>query len=257
MEETQLGRRVFFVAPPSVVQDQLIDLLIQGEFEVSIVKNPQALFTLVDQFPYGIFFLNTEAPLVDKYSSWDTVIDEMRRLNPQGTIRIGVMGYNTTPEMAQHFLIDKEVECGYIQLKLGLAQTAKILLKTLEINEARGRRKFIRVPGIPGKNSLSIRTAHRLLDGTLMDISTAGMAVILNDQSKLLSSDESLDDIQMRLWGSLFSVKAKLMGKRLVQGKGMVHVLLFDPPIDGPAKLKLHSYIKRVIQQETDKASAR
>lgn len=252
METENLGRRTFFVCPPSVVQDQLIDVLIQAEFEVALVKSYQGIFPLILEYPTSLFFLNTEHPMPDKSRSWDWVIDQIHTSQKDRTVKIGVMGYNNSPELAQHYIMEKGVECGYIQLKLGLAQTAKILLKTLELNEARGRRKYIRVRTGGGKSTINIRTAGGFADGELLDVSSVGVAASMKDPTILLAQGEKLEDMQLRLWGTLVKVSGKIMGTRTQDNGSPIHVVMFDPPLDGVAKSKIHSFIRKVLQHETD-----
>jgi hypothetical protein len=252
MSNNDQSRRVYFVSPPSVVQDQLIDLLIQAEFEVALVTNSFGIYPLVKHNPHCIFFLNDEAQTMQKDKHWPDIIDEIRSLDPDRACRIGVLGYNTSTEMAQYYLMEKEVECGYVQLKLGLAQTAKILLTTLEANEAKGRRKYIRVKGIQGKSSISLNTLRGFLNGEVIDISSAGLAVVLQHTDQLIQIGTSIDDMQLRLWGALCSASGKVMGHRQDEKLGTIHVILFDPPPSGQTKMKIHNYVRKVIQHETD-----
>jgi len=252
MTNSDQSRRVYFVSPPSVVQDQLIDILIQAEFEVALVSNSFGIAPLLKANPQCIFFLNDEAQTMQKDKHWPDIIDEIRAIDSEKQCRIGVLGYNTSAEMAQYYLIEKEVECGYIQLKLGLAQTAKILLTTLEANEAKGRRKYIRVRGLPGKSSISLSTLRGFLNGEIIDISSGGLAVVLQNTDQVLQAGSSIDDMQLRLWGSLCSASGKIMGQRQDEKFGTVHVLLFDPLPTGQTKMKIHNYVRKVIQQETD-----
>lgn len=252
MTNTDQSRRVYFVSPPSVVQDQLIDLLIQAEFEVALVNNSFGIFPLLNANPHCIFFLNDEAQTMQKDKDWSDIIDEIRAIDTERVCRIGVLGYNTSADLAQYYLMEKEVECGYIQLKLGLAQTAKILLTTLEANEAKGRRKFIRVRGLPGKSSISLSTLRGFVNGEIIDISSAGLAVVLQQKEQMLQVGSTIDDMQLRLWGSLCSASGKVMGHRQDETLGPIHVILFDPPPSGSTKTKIHNYVRKVIQQEVD-----
>ena len=61
-----------------------------------------------------------------------------------GSVQIGILSYNEDRELAEKYLMDIGVQCGFIKLKLGLQESIAIILKTLEATEARGNRKYVR-----------------------------------------------------------------------------------------------------------------
>lgn len=256
MAESFAARRVFFVNPPSVVQDQIIDVLIRAEYEIAIIKDYRWIFPLMIRYPRSIFYLNFEYHISDRDRNWDWVIDRIRDDQDQHGSSVGIIGYNITPEDTNHFVMEKSVECGCVQLRLGTIESAKILLKSLELSEARGRRKFVRVRAPEGKSSLTLKTPNGLRTGHLLDLSSAGFAVVFENGDIDLSPGTSLDDIQLRLWGSVVGgIAGKVVGRRSAENGSLIHVVLFEPKIQGEQKSKIHGFIRRVLQYETERSA--
>ena len=87
----------------------------------------------------------------------------------------------------------------FIKLKLGLEQSRSIILKTLEANEAKGRRKYLRIDCWQHRNTeLNVKLGEKLCGGRIKDISSVGMAFIF-DESQDLNKNTMLNDVQLKL----------------------------------------------------------
>ncbi|KGE71432.1 hypothetical protein [Spirochaeta lutea] len=250
MEDQNSGleaRKVFILYPPSVVQEQLIEVLIQAEFEVAVIKDYRRIFSLMYKYPGSILFLNIEQRLPER--DWDWLVDQIRADQAAHRTRLGILVYNSTDELKQHYLMEKGLECGFITLKLGIAESAKILLKTLEANEARGRRRYVRVRVPASKGSINVRYNGFTSQGTIMDISSVGMAAVLKPP---IAKESYIDDIQLRLWGQISSVTGRVYGQRTLDSGEILHVILFEPAPEGATKAKLRSVIRKALQAEID-----
>ncbi|AHC15720.1 hypothetical protein L21SP2_2367 [Salinispira pacifica] len=241
-----VAKKVFFLYPHSVVQGQMIDLLIQSEFEVAVLKDHQRALRLLSKFPSSILFVNIEEHL--SQDDWEVFIRNIVQGNSVHDSRVGVMVYNPNKELAQKYLIDIGVQCGFIQLKLGLTESAKIVLKALTANEAKGDRKFVRVSCQPGKATLNIRSHQDNFRGEIMDISSAGFACVLDGNPE---TGTEFDDMQLSLRGAIIHASGKLMGKRSEEGQEVISVIMFSE-IDREVKGKIYQFIRKTLQAEID-----
>jgi hypothetical protein len=160
--------------------------------------------------------------------------------------RIGIMTYNADPELARKYLMEIGIPCGFIQLKLGLAEGKAIILKTLEANEARGRRRYVRAQFSDQRKAsfnVTIRGAH--VTGSILDISIAGMTFRL-DSTVPLKPQEVLDDVQLRLRGTLCKVRGSYAG---LAGGGR-SLLLFHESMTDDVRAKIHRFIFVSLQEE-------
>lgn len=241
------SRRVFFLYPHSVFQEHLLDVMVQAEFEVAVVKDHTRIEPLLLKYPGSILFINIEQQIQD--TTWEDFVRKLRENSAISSTRIGILAYNPDPNRAKTFIADLGVECGFITLKLGIKQSAAILLKTLAVNEAHGRRKYVRAECPHGKARINIRILNLTIEGNLRDISCAGFAATLDNQ---IEKNTLCDDIQLNLWGTRMSTSARVFGARKMDNGQTIYIFLFEPELFGVSRHKLHQFIKRIIQSETD-----
>jgi hypothetical protein len=164
--------------------------------------------------------------------------------------RLGIMSYNQDRELMQKYLMEIAVPCGYIQLKLGLQESTKIILSALEANEARGRRKYIRADCHEDINATrNSKGEGGTCHGKILDISSAGIATKL-DKFEDLPANSLLRNIQIKLRGGILMADMILIGKR--RDNPLVYILLFDPKMSKDNKLIIHRYIKFCLQKYID-----
>lgn len=225
----------------------MIDLLIQSEFEVATVNDHEKAKRLVQHFKNSILFINIESQL--KEDQWEVFIRQMMQGQSVHNTALGIMVYNADQVLAQRYLIDIGVQCGFIQLKLGLKDSTKIVLKALEANEARGERRFVRVSCPSKKGSINIKLdSGGHISGTILDISSAGFACVLSSPSE---TGARFDDMQLSLWGAIIHAGGVIQGIRQLDDGSLLSVIMFGE-ISRETKGKIYQFIRKTLQSEID-----
>jgi hypothetical protein len=239
------GRKVFFLYPHSVLQSDLLDMLIDNEYEVYLVNDHRKMLAAAEKYPGSIIFINIdEAMQVD---DWTIYIQGLMTNEKTWGIQVGILTYNNDTELARKFLMELMVPCGFIVLSLGIEKSIPILLKMLEANEARGRRKFIRAATAETENTkFNVNIKNMFYTGKIIDISIAGMAIIF-DNSIELEVKAEIKDIQLILRGIICMVSGINAGNR--QGDKNCYVILFSQ-VDDKSRNKIHTYIYKQLQEE-------
>lgn len=243
------GRPVFFLYPPSVLQEQLVSIVVQAEYEVYLLKDHTRARKLLSQYRDAILFVNIDERIRD--GDWPDWVRQLMQDPQTSSVRVGVLSYNSDPDLARHYLIELAVPCGFIRLKLGLKESAKILLKVLEANEARGKRKHVRA-AIPhnAKVSFNVRSGRELYRGRIRDISVVGMACYF-DVSVPLSAGDDVDDLQLNLRGKHISLSGSIAGVRRTES-GPLYVIMFGGSLDSDVRRRLHLFIHETLQSAMD-----
>ncbi|MDR2181843.1 MAG: PilZ domain-containing protein [Treponema sp.] len=247
MDESAAGRKIFILYPHSVIQDELLDFLIMAGFEAYVVHDHKRALALLKRFPCSIMFINIDQGLSEK--EWEAYVRTIQEDPATKETRLGILSYNTDQKLMQKYLMDLAVPCGYIQLKLGVKASTKIMLSALEANEARGRRKYIRAMCEDDSNAtVNLKGPASLYYGKILDISAAGIAAHF-DTFADFPPNTVLKEVQLKLRGSLVLTDATLAGKR----DDKVWVLLFDNERMSPNhKLVIHHFIKYTLQRYMD-----
>ncbi|MDC7124394.1 MAG: PilZ domain-containing protein [Spirochaetales bacterium] len=228
-----------------MVQKELVSRLVAQEYAVYLVNDYIRFKDVVKTVEDPIVFINIDEALSIK--KWKNYISDL--MGGDRPVPVGVLTYNEDPELAREFLMDLMIPCGFIKLKLGLEQSFEIILKTLEVNEARGRRKYLRVNCSGVKNTgFNVLQGERMLEGKVVDISSIGMSFIFNDNVRL-AKNTLIKGVQVRLKGRLCRVSGPIVGCSSTPD-GLLYVMLFEKTTSYKQKECIYSFIYEVLQDE-------
>lgn len=245
----ELGRKVFFLYPPSVVKDELISRLLEQEYEVYMIKDAAMADRLLVLYPASVVFVNIDAGKSE--GEWETWI-RSKLSNPLlSSLGIGILTYNSDENLQKKYLMDIGIQCGFVKLKLGLEESTKILLSTLQANEAKGRRKYVRANCAGDSlSSINLREGGITATGKIQDISVVGFSCIL-DPDPAFKKNTVLHDIQLKLRASLVKIEAVVFGTRMVDDR-MQYVMLLAPRTEAVVRDKIRNYIQYALQNEIE-----
>jgi hypothetical protein len=248
MDNGALGKKVFFLYPPPVLTE-IVEGLAKREFEVYLTHNHEKLKRYMLSSPDAIVFINLDSGLDE--AGWLEYAQSLKTEAP--SIEIGVITLNDNVQLREHYLMHLGVRCGFVILKIGASQTAEILAKTLEANEARGRRKFVRADCAPGSALCAVDFEGATLRAELTDLSSAGMAVRF-EGGVGLKVGTVLRDISLTVKGQRLLASGVIVAKRESE-KGVpgAHVVMFDPSsLDDVRRDKLKILVFRINQSAMD-----
>jgi hypothetical protein len=245
------GKKIFILFPHSVIEDEMLDILIMNGFEAYTLRDHKRALRLLEHFGDSILFINIDEGMPEP--QWESYIHEIQKNEKTKGCRIGILSYNNNAALMQKYLMDIAVPCGYIQLKLGLQESTRIIVAALDANEARGHRRYIRafceddinaVMNFKGPNGI-------LVHGKLLDISAVGFAAQI-DYPLDIEPNTIIHDIQMRLRGAIVRTNVVVMGKR--QGDDNVWIFLINPAqMEHEIKIIIHHFIKQCLQRYIDR----
>lgn len=248
MENGALGKKVFFLYPPPVLRE-VVDELARQEFEVYLTREHEPLRRYLAQTPESIVFVNLDDGLDE--AGWLEYVQGLRNVTP--AVGVGIITLNDNPDLHEHYLMNLQVRCGFVILKIGAAKTAEILAKTLEANEARGRRKFVRAICAPGTGQCAVDYEGATLRADLTDLSSSGMAIRFEGDTSLRVGTV-LRDISLTIKGQRLLASGFVVAKRGEEGNSApAHVVMFDPSsLDEARKEKLKTIVFKVNQASMD-----
>lgn len=245
-----LGKKVFFLYPHSVIQDELVEELIANEYEVYLLDDHKKIRSLLEKYPTSILFINIDEGMSEK--DWVTYVSSITNDGKFVDVGIGILTYNENPDLAKTYLMDLMITCGFIRLKLGLEQSTEIILKTLEASEARGARKYVRA-SCDGQSNTSFNVKYKgdLVKGNITDISSVGMSFTFQDP-QIIPKNTLLSAMQLQLRGKIIMVNGVVLGKRVVDGELDLYVVMFAK-MDLATRHKIHLFIRDTLQQNIKK----
>jgi len=249
MSESDLGKKVFFLYPPSVIRDGMIARLLEQEFEVYMLNDHASAVSLLNHWSDAIIFINIDAGLTEP--EWEAWIKRIMENPLTAGVKVGIVSYNSNEELHKKYLMDIGIQCGFVKLKLGADESTRILLATLKAVEAKGRRKFVRANCAADQMStVNVREGRVNVTGNLNDISVVGFSCTFSPDP-FFKKNTLLQDIQLKLRGSLLIVEAIVFGTRTDEN-GTTYVMLFTQHLDQISRQKIRGYIQTALQMEIE-----
>lgn len=248
MQKSEFGRKVFFLNPPTVMND-VFEILANAEFEVYHVVHHQRLARYLARYPDCLLFVNIDDG--GKEDEWREWIKGIKSEPACTACTIGVMTMLASDEKRKFYLMEVGVS-SFITLSQGINKTAEILLKTLDANEARGRRRYVRAQCPSDSGSFNCNMDGDIIRGVIHDLSSVGMAVEI-EGAKTYQTGTRMSNIQLQLKGTRIILNGVLMGQRDGPGAVPVMLIMFDPAsLDDEKKYKLRQYIRKTLQLNID-----
>jgi hypothetical protein len=240
------GRKVFLLYPHSVIHEEMMDNLIMNGFEAYTLWEHKRAIKILEEFPDSIMFINIDEGMPE--NEWEAYIKGIQENPKTKKTRMGILSYNQDKKLMEKYLMKLALPCGYIQLKLGIQESTKIILNALQANEAKGRRKFIRVFCPEDVNTvINFRIEEKIYQGKILDISSAGVAAKFQ-RFPSFPANTLLRDVQLKLRGSLIMTEVVLMGKR--SDNINVWIFVFKPSsMNHDGKMVIHHFIKQNLQK--------
>jgi len=252
--KNDIGKKVFFLYPHSVIQDELVSQIIQNEFEIYLVHDHKRLKRLLEKYNDSILFINIDERLGE--DEWKAYVRDLLQSEKTKNVQVGILTYNENRELAQSYLMDIGIPAGYVQLKLGIKESSRIILKTLVVNEAKGKRKFVRAKCPENSNNeFNISLFGKNQTGEIIDISSAGMACSFHGGVDIPTRTD-LDTIQLKLKSRIVMVSGIVAGRRTAGDDTTVYVILFTSYISEDARNRIGDFIYRTLQNEIERELA-
>lgn len=240
-----LGRKVFFVYPPSVVKEELITRLIDNEYETYMLKDIKRAEVVLEKYPNSICFVNIDTGMAEP--EWEHWIRKILKDPKCSGVGIGIVSYNNNELLQKKYLMEIGIQCGYIKLKLGRDESIKILLATLNANEAKGRRKYVRADcSTDTLTSFNFTHGRLTVTGKILDISVIGFSCILNPDP-IIPKNTLLEDVQLKLRSNLLRTNLIVFGMRPM-GDRTLYIILFPLTLENHQKNKIRTYIQNALQ---------
>ncbi|MBL8967404.1 MAG: PilZ domain-containing protein [Spirochaetaceae bacterium] len=249
IEPGALGKKVVFLYPPPVLTE-VVEELARREFEVYLVRDHARLRQVLAGNPEALVFINLDDGLEEP--EWEAYIKGLRADERTANVGIGLLTLNENKGLSEKYLMEIGAPCGFIVLKIGAAKTIEILAKTLEANEARGRRKFVRAVCAPGTAQVLVEVEGSNLRADVSDISVAGLALQF-EGGHSFKAGTVLRNLSLTVKGSRILANGFVAAKRAGEDQA-THVVMFDPnSLDDAKREKLRTLVFRVNQQSMDR----
>lgn len=248
-EHPIIGRKVFFVNPPLYVENYLNLELRSMEYEVYIISDYRDAKPALRKFPDALCFLYVDDSL--SMDGWYKYIKSFQTDSILRSIFVGVISANASFADRKRFVMDLCLPSGFIMLNefKGSHLTDKIV-GILELNGARGRRKYIRldceedvsVNGYFAYNS-------RLFQVRIDNISSTGFACSYpKNFGDILSKNTLIPNFSVTLGRKSIVCPSVVFDTRSLDSMRFFSVMLFVKQVDQQTRDSIRNFIYDTLQ---------
>ena len=244
-----LGKKIFFLHPSGVIQNQVIPELAQEELEVYTAKNEGKLRQGLKKYPDSIVFACINEGM--KENAWEEWIRGVMTGQETAKVGIGIIVSAADDKIRYKYLEQFKVTCGYTVLKADLSVVIKQLITILNSMNAKGRRKYIRAMTNQETNTTVNLPLHgTFVNGRIKDVSVVGFSCSFEEDPGLVKNS-LFGDIQIRLQSQLIKAEGIVFGSRMDGGE-KTYVVLFTQRIDPDVRTRIRKFIQSFMQSKMD-----
>jgi hypothetical protein len=247
-EPNKQGKKIFFLYPHHFIKDLIIDI-IKNEYEAYLLYDHVKTLKLLRTYSNSILYINLDEVL--KEPEWENYIRTLKAAPEFEQVKIGVMThFHTAQNFREKYLRDLKVECGFIVIGTNMSKCSEQILQTLATSEARGCRKYVRAFCNPSLDTFNIILYDSKQEGSILDMSIAGMAVTFNDKNFNLGNNSRVNNIQIKLRGAICTVCGVVGCKRKADNGETVYIIMFDQKwMTAEVRGKIHTFICHCLQE--------
>ncbi len=255
MDNADIGKKVFFLYPPTIIKE-IIREVVRQEYEAYILESHAAALRILAKYKDSILFINIDEVL--KEEEWEKYVAELLANPATAGTRIGILTYfKKERELMERYLINIGVQCGFIRIKMSPEECQQIILKTLAVNEARGRRRYVRAICNEKLDLFNVIWQDTRYQGSIIDLSYAGMACYFHDETLILREGTVLGNIQLVLRGASCILSGTVMKVIPQTTEHSIYIIMFNTAEFKPViEEKIHTFIfhclQEAIKNETD-----
>jgi hypothetical protein len=245
------GKKIFFLYPSAIIQNEIAAELVQQEFEVYIVRDHLGLRRILKKYPDSIVFANIDDQMDEK--SWEAWIRGI--MSDEATANVGIGILSTTDDMAlqRKYVNSIKIKCGFIHVKKDIKESIIKVMEILKVADAKGRRKYIRAT-TDNETLTTINLPHNgdFVKGVIKDISVAGLSCAF-PIDPVIEKNSLIKDIQIKLQSLILKAEGIVFGSRM-DGITKIYVIIFTQRTDPNVRAKIRKYIQANLQAKLDMA---
>ncbi|MDR2144148.1 MAG: PilZ domain-containing protein [Treponema sp.] len=245
-----LGKKVFFLHPSALTQNEIISELAQQEYEVYVMRDAGKMADILRRYPSSVIFASVDETL--PFKDWEAFIRNITESAETKSVVVGVIVNTDNDNTKRFFLNTLKVSGGYVPLKPNTEKAIRNILEILKSVQAKGRRKYVRADTRDDPMaSINISLDGKYINGTIWDISVVGLSCVFNEDPKL-EKNSLFPDIQIKLQSSILKAEGLVLGFRM-DGADKVYVIVFTKKIDPVVQTKIRTYIQKNLQLKMDR----
>ena len=258
-ENTDFGRKVFFLNPSPFLKQNIIPALFDREYEIYTIDSYKNAKNVLKKFPDSVCFICIDSTSDNSSSEdehqltpdeWYNFIQSFEKDPILSTIFVGIISESATKTVSDFFQLNTPIPAGFIKLPCEIPELTDIFTGILEINGAKGRRKFIRA-NCSNDPDIKVRLSPEQ-KMSVKDISFAGLACSGDAKTtENIKPNALIRDFVLSIHKNDYKCSGAVL---MVSGKENTTelVIIFTKGSSMPFRSAIKDYIRKTMQDSID-----
>ncbi|MCG8570999.1 MAG: hypothetical protein MJB14_12740 [Spirochaetes bacterium] len=252
--EAQHNKVIFFLYPPKLIQEELINVIVHLEFETYFIDDHVKILPVLEEYTDSILFINIDHSIENH--DWEKYVEKLVENPALSELIICVLTYHDDKNLKNNYLMYLMEEERLITLRQGQGaiESTKPILRIINKNRKNDRRKFIR--SLCGNNAATFNAVYgdKNISGDIRNISSAGMVMVFQEDIEV-APNTRFEDVLLRLKGILCKVNGTVVGFRVVEGHKK-YILMFHDSVTDDIKDKIRHFVFQCLQEKMEEKLA-
>ena len=246
-ENPMFGRRVFFLNPPLSVENSIIPVLKDNNYEVYIIREYTCAKPILRMHENAICFIFIDDVL--SFDAWFNFIKSFENDPSLQSIFLGVLSIKTKPKDQERFLMNLKLPGGFVLLEKNMEISEQAIEGILKINGALGVRKCIRLE-LSDNNDVNgyFTNGAMLYSFRLVNISELGFAAVIPAKmANVFQQGRVIPNVSITMKRFSF-VCSIVVYKTVIVKDSCTVVAMLHPETSSAVKRKIHNFIYDTLE---------
>ncbi len=246
-ENPMFGRQVFFLNPPLSVENSIIPVLKNKDYEVYVIRECNCAKPILRAHENAICFIFIDDEL--SLDAWYNFIKSFEYDPELKSIFLGVISLKAKPKEQERFLLNLKLPGGFVMLEKNMETSASNIEGILELNGAKGVRKCIRLELADNKDVNGYFTnGTTLYSFRLVDISELGFAATVPvKMASIFTKGRVIANVSITMKRFSFVCTIVVLKTSIVNDSCLV-VAMLHPETSPAVKKKIHDFIYDTLE---------
>lgn len=246
-ENPMFGRQVFFLNPPLSVENSIIPVLKNNDYEVYVIRECNCAKPILRTHENAICFIFIDDEL--SLDAWYNFIKSFEYDPALKSIFLGVISIKAKPKDQERFLLNLKLPGGFVMLEKNMEAVVENIQGILELNGAKGVRKCIRLELLDNKEVNGYFTnGTTLYSFRLINISELGFAAqVPVKMAPIFAKGRVISNVSITMKRFSFVCTIVVFKTSIVNDSCLV-VAMLHPETSSSVKKKIHDFIYDTLE---------
>lgn len=251
-ENTDFGRKVFFLNMSYDFQRKVVPALFNKEYEVYVLNDYRRAKSVLKNFPDSICFINVDDSL--SLNEWFNYMSSFEDDPMLSTIFLGIVSSKLGNAQKIHFLMQSVVPAGFIGLDQPYDDLIKQIKNILDLNGAKGRRRFVRADCFDESQiGIFFDFGEKRFTMKIKDISSAGISCVASAKyAESFKINMLIRDFSLIIRNQTYKCSAAVL-MAAVNADKLTVVLVFVKTISSAIRNSIKEFIRTSLQSKITK----